>query len=1097
MINQAFLKALLRLFLSGLALYILTSPAFSEEDDLAQLRLIITQDGQPLPDVVMYVDDEDEIVTNENGKASIDVYSGVHAVILEYDDIDIADLNVVVSFGETVTIVADIQADADIPSIEIESTGVSGANTASGVGSVTGQILSGIDSQPVPNAKIIVLGSAAEVSTDAEGFFSIENIPGGSYGLTVTQEEYKSFSLDHFVVVANEPINLDMTLFPIMKASIDTPIDDIAIEEVIVTAKYVADESSIAGALEAVRLSADVTELISADQIAKSGASDAAAALNRVSGVNVGSNNFVNIRGLPARYSKTTWNGSELPSTDPVRRTIPLDIFPTDVLKGISVQKSYSADKPGEFGGGLVDLQTISIPEEDYFKISIGAGGNTETTFRDGLTYTGGDDDFWGVDDGTRDFPDRLEELTNGGRKALSGPGGILSPCTPSATLNCLGSQAELDELDNLFFDETNSIQVRERKIDPDVGFSAAAGKRWDRDWYTFGLNAAIGFDNEWQSTDGRRSTSFDIDTTSGELGFEFGGPRTEVRTENEITLGGILAMGLEFGDATTFKSNTFFQRQTTDTTSIANSFRNEGASNTERRTHSLEWVENEIFTQQFQGLHDLASYFRLPVGLNLDWRYLIARTSRDVPNSVTYNYSRPEGAPPGTGGFISPLNRLYEYTIDKTRNFAADLDLALWEDSSFPMTISTGYSYLTQRRSNRSFEIFSDIAMSGAVDPLFSNQNPNIAIQSPLLEFGQAGLGPVGDFDGSQKVSATYIGIEQGLFEVLRLNAGVRFEEADINVNGESANAPFSATIEDYDELPAIGATWFINDNMQLRAAWGDTLVRPNIRELSPVIYDDSVLNEDFIGNQNLVTSKIDNRDIRFEWYFGDSENFSIGYFEKDIENPIEVISFSTSNPVDPFDLTFATGTEAEVEGYEFSWRKNLGFLGKIGLPNSLMEQLFFYGNYSIIDSETTVDRNATNALDPGGATIDPNTSFTSNLTGQPDWLVNIAIGYEGDNTEATILYNQVDDFIFATGPVTGAGGPNEIIRPDFINESEPSLDFIFKTRIFNDFKLGFKAKNILNPNLELTQGGEIVTNFRNGREYSFSLSWEPENLN
>ena len=1107
MSNQAFIKFILHTLLSFIVFFTLINNVQAEDDDQSQLRLVITQDGQPLPDVVMYVDDDDEVTTNENGKATADVFSGVHAITIEHDDIDIADLNIVVSFGETVTIFADIQQDADIPSIEIESTGVSGANSASGSGTVTGQILSGIDSEPVPNAKIIVLGSAAEVLTDAEGFFTIENVPGGSYGLTVTQDEYKSFSLDHFVVVANEPINLDMTLFPIMKASIDTPIDDIAIEEVIVTAKYVADESSIAGALEAVRLSADVTELISADQIAKSGASDAASALNRVSGVNVGSNNFVNIRGLPSRYSKTTWNGSELPSTDPVRRTVPLDIFPTDVLRGIAVQKSYSADKPGEFGGGLVDLQTISIPEEDYFTISIGTGGNTETTFRDGLTYTGGSDDFWGVDDGSRDLPDRIEEVTNGARVNLAPPS-IFSPCTIGVDPGCL-SIPEIQALDDEFFDST-SLRVRDRKIDPDVGFSIAAGKRWDRDWYTFGFNAAVSFDNEWQSTDGRRNTALGFAQDGSVDGFAFARAQTEERTENEIKLGGILAMGLEFGDATRFESNTFFQRQTTDTVSVASFTDTEGAID-DRTRFSLEWIENEIFTQQFRGNHDLATYFRLPVGLDFDWRYMIARTSRDVPNNASYEYFS-QVANPGSEQFENQafdptsLVRTYDYTIDKTRHFAADLDLALWEDSNYPTTLSAGYSYLTQRRSNNNFDLNIGAGSIFVNDPAFASLNPDVAIQADPIVFltNNADLGPIDDYEGTQKVSATYLALEQGIFEKIRINAGVRFEEAEITASGAlvpTGNFPtgeFNSLIEDYDELPSIGVTWFINDNMQLRAAWGDTLVRPNIRELSPVLYDDSVLNEDFIGNPNLVSSKIDNRDIRFEWYFGDSENFSIGYFEKDIEDPIEILSFTTADPVDEIDLTFANGNEAEVEGIEFSWRKNLGFLGNIGILEKIMENMFIYGNYSVIDSETEIDRNASaRALSATLSDPDPNTTFTSNLTGQPDWLVNVAIGYEGEDTEATLLYNQVDDFIFATGAITGAGGPLQIIRPDVINESEPSLDFIFKTRIFDNFKLGFKAKNLLNPNIELTQGGEIITNFHEGREYSFSLSWEPESLN
>ncbi len=1059
--------------------------AETDDDEISEVRLVFTEDGQPVSGVTLYVDD-DEATTNDQGKTKLEVPSGVRIVTLVRDDLDLAVLNIVVSYGEVVTIIADVQADADIPSIDIESLGVSGANAASGKGTITGQIISGTTSEPVANAKVIVLGVATEVATDAEGKFQIENVAGGTYGLTVTQNEFRSYSLDHFVVVANEPINLDIQMLPIMKANVSAPIDDIVMEEVIVTARYVADESSIAGALEAVRLSADVTELISADQIARSGASDAAAALKRVTGVNVGSNNFANIRGLPARYTKTTWNGSELPSTDPVRRTIPLDLFPADVLKSIEVQKSYSADKPGEFAGGLINLQTISLPEESYLKLSIGTGGNTETTFRRGFTYEGGDEDFFGADDGTRDLPDRIEELTAGGRKSIRiTPFSVV--CPDPDNVNCV-SRDEFKSLDNLF---DPNLNIHEKKIAPDIGFSIAGGYRWDRDWGSYGFNGAFTFDNEWQTTSGPHNNEFGYTRSTAAVGSEavignFGGivsETEEFRTSNEITLGGLFSMGIEIGEGTELTSNTFLYRKTTD---VARERITETAVDVIIRESLLEWTENELFSQQFIGKHDLAAYFRTPFGFDLDWRYMESRTSRDVPDRRKIGYRNNLD---NTLGFLfteSDYERSFDYTIDRVRNIGADITLNLWEDTSFSTEVKAGYSYLKQRRDTE-FEVF---GVDNIVNPIPTDvtqqQNPEIVVTDPIWEFDQGFAGVLGNSNGNQVVDSTYFNIEQNFFDKVKVNGGVRFESSEIDISAFSGITPVASnnTLEDYFELPGISATISITDDMQLRLGYGETVSRPNIRELTAINYEDTVLNEDFVGNPDLVATEIQSYDARWEWYFGDTENLSIAYFEKDFSNPIEIVAFLVGGDNDAFDLTFQNAEQAEAEGLEFGWRKNLGFLSGLGIFEDIFDNLFFYGNYSVIDSEVTADIN----INPNFETLDKRP-----LQGQPDWLLNMAIGYEGDNTEFTILYNQVDDYINFVGNVVG--GTLDEKEPDFIVESAPSLDIIFKKKFLDSFKLSFSAKNILNPENRLFQGDETITSFHKGREYSISLSWEPYN--
>jgi outer membrane receptor for ferrienterochelin and colicin len=109
-----------------------------------------------------------------------------------------------------------------------------------------------------------------------------------------------------------------------------------------------------------------VISVLSAEDIARTGDGDVAGALSRVTGLSVASNGFVYVRGLGDRYSQAFLNGSPLPSPEPLRRAVPLDIFPTDIVASSLVQKSYSANMPGEFGGGLINITTLAVPKEPF-----------------------------------------------------------------------------------------------------------------------------------------------------------------------------------------------------------------------------------------------------------------------------------------------------------------------------------------------------------------------------------------------------------------------------------------------------------------------------------------------------------------------------------------------------------------------------------------------------------------------------------------------------------------------------------------------------------------------------------------------------------
>lgn len=1024
-------------------------PSVFAQGNAEQGKIVLNfqQEEQPVAGIAMTIDDTEQVITNANGVAEVIVSPGRRTVTLRRNDRELTALNVLLSNGEELTIFADVQAGADVPAIDYESTGIAGSTAGSDSGTITGHVTSGVSGEPVADAEIIILGAAVETQSDAEGRFTLE-VPAGSYGLSVSHQEHRSFTVDHLVVVANEPVAVDAQLFPLMALDIADPLADMPMEEVVVTAGFIADEASIAGAIETVRLAPDISEIISADEMAAAGAGDAAAALERVTGITVQDDQFVNVRGLPERYTKTLWNGSELPSPDPNRRLVPLDLFPTDVLSAVQVQKTYSADQPGEFAGGLVNLQTASVPDEDFFKLSIGTEYNSETTGQTGLVYEGGDYDNLGFDDGTRELPDAIDEATRGGSVDL-GPQSFLNPdgFTPE----------ELERLGESF---PNIYEIEEQTLEPDFSLAASGGKRWDRDWGDFGFLGAFIYDREWSHQEGPENT----------FGLTGGGlvPRdqfNERETEKEITLGGMFSLGLGLADHTQLTSNTFLIRKTTDGARIRDGIRSENDEVV--REFTLEWVERELFSQQLIGEHTVPLLGNFE--LDIDWRAMYAKSRRDAPDRRFYRYTLQNDV------FVfeeSSIARDFSESEDTTRNVAFDLSLPLGEEGRLSTLLKTGWSYLNQERESdvQRFQF----RFQGGSTPFDIATQPN-----PEGIFTSDNIGPDGfviddltgandDAEGEQTVTGGYLLADTYVFDLLRINTGVRYEQADLEVltfqeTPGGLENPVQADLDTAKTLPAVTATWFMTDTMQLRLGYGTTVSRPNLRELSPASYIDPVTDDAFIGNPDLEETEIESFDIRWEWYFGDAENLSVGLFYRDFESPIETVKIPGFNTP----RTFQNADSAEAYGIEVGFRKNLDFL------HEKLEDFFTYGNFSLIDSEVTISEN----------TLFTNTNPTRELQGQAPYIVNMALGYSGFDTEATLLFNVVGERIAEVG-VQG--------QPDIKEQPAPRLDFILSHQLTDSLNLKFAAKNLLNPRTEFKQGNETQRAYREGWSVGLSLSWE-----
>ena len=181
------------------------------------------------------------------------------------------------------------------------------------------------------------------------------------------------------------------------------------IEEVVVSGSFIPDVK---------RNTSEISAILDSSDIERTGDDNIAIALTRLTGLSLVRGKYVYVRGLGDRYSSASLNGLNLPSPEPLRRVVPLDLFPTSIIESSVVQKTYSADMPGEFGGGIIEINTKAVPLDRILEFSASAGYNSATSLKDdGLMYDGGSDDSFGYDDGTRAIPDTIKRAINNNLK--------------------------------------------------------------------------------------------------------------------------------------------------------------------------------------------------------------------------------------------------------------------------------------------------------------------------------------------------------------------------------------------------------------------------------------------------------------------------------------------------------------------------------------------------------------------------------------------------------------------------------------------------------------------------------------------------------
>ncbi len=830
--------------------------------------------------------------------------------------------------------------------------------------------------------------------------------------------------------------------------------------------------------------SAVVSDIIDSSFIQRVGDNNIAVALRRVPGVTVVDDKFIYVRGLGERYSSSLLNGARVPSPDLTRNVLPLDIFPVSVVRSLAVQKGYAAWMPSHFSGGMVDIRTQSIPNGLEYSLQVGTSGNSETRGKV-WGYDGGGRDWLGKDDGTRALPAGLVEANNTYLGNIS-PAGIQARESLNAPFSLPEAEARNRELATLL---NRNVDVAMQSRDPDYNINMSVGNSYDvSNRLTMGFVAGGWLDRDVRS---RESFGENLDTNPEVPRFV-----RQSYTTSTVSVTGHMGLGVSFMEDHRIETTSLFLRNTDDRAGITTNFgyNTDFSQGDGFRDLVARYEQRQMMVNQIRGTHTLGDdtldtglipgALGFLKGLEFGWFYSDARSTTDIPNESRIRYAALYR--PGTEEFqrqsLKGDENIFSFgdLNDTTRDYGWSLRFPVEFGANNKVTFSGGgaelskgrdfvqYTYNLIGQADTTLDAPPSVALSDAIltDP---RRNFRILQASTLSN----------SYLAAMVNSAGWGEVDLMLNDTWRITTGVRWEDYSqvglqwnaLDFQGcqitcdpdEIANAVFKQD----DFYPSLALTWIKQDfwaeEFQLRFNYSETLVRPDMREITETPYVDPITFNYVRGNPRVIPSDVINYDIRAEWFFDSGDNFTLSLFYKDIQNPIDIFEEPIAD--DRRLLGVGNGNSASVRGVEIEWYKQLGFLGQSFDP------FFLSGNLVALDSNMTVDA------------IYAPTNVDRPLLGASD-AMNLNLGFDAPNGRhsAMFSYNLFTKRLYAAGRL-GA--------PDAYEQPFHSLDLTYFWYPMEQMAVRLRTQNILNQKVQINQENLIMFAERPGTTFSIDVRW------
>ena len=893
---------------------------------------------------------------------------------------------------------------------------------------ITGIVMDSDYNEPLPFANVSVKGTKNGATTDIDGKFEIKVSPG-TYTVIFSFIGYTTIQLSEVIVKSNKETFLQVTLKP----------ESNQLDAVIITTT--SKKNSEASVLNLQKKSISLVDGLSIQSIKKAGDSDVAGAIKRVPGISVQGGKYIYVRGLGDRYSKTTLNGMELPGLDPDRNTIPMDIFPTNLIENILVKKSASSEIGADFTGGTVDINLKDFAFTPEYTVNFTAGYNPGMHFnKNFIADVKSSSDWRGKDDGLRDLPIDPN---------IALPPALFLPIQTAEEASVLTESTKKLTKNLKPIQQTSDLNYN-------FGFSASNGYKLKKDGESsIGYIAAIGYKSE---------TSFLDDFYRANV----------IRTpndgiQNELVQNGVLGtintylstlLGVTYKDNKNKISVNFIDLQNGESNAL----------NLARQTfiENPYWGEGSIITYTERNLRSIPITGRHTIGDNLftvEWKFAPSKSilsDKDFKRTIFETDADKSFYIIGPNPIASP-SRLWRDLDEKSTVGKLDIEVPL-QATSFSGKIRLGASKISKERdfNSRKFDILyngDSGIFGGDANAILADEN--IWVQSPNPFKRSDGTYIAGGpertnvYNSESKNDAFYFSSELKFSEMIKAVIGVRFETYQLRYTGENLlgekfeNKLF---IDDKDLFSNINLIISPNEKSNVRVSYYKTTARPSFREASSAYLIDPVTETFFLGNPDIKSAYIDNYDLRYEFFGEKNEIFALSLFSKSFKNPIEIAVVSDDTPND---FTARNNEKATVRGVEFELRKNILTLNNLTFNVNT--------NISFISAKQTMNDDEYNSrviLAEPGQVI----SRERELQGQSPYMINVGLlASESEKEIEAGLYYNVQG---ATLEFVGAGGV-----PDIYSEPFHNLDFS-ASKVFSGEKLTkkitFRAKNILQDKTE-----------------------------
>lgn len=807
---------------------------------------------------------------------------------------------------------------------------------------IEGKVTDALSGEKLTGISVSVSGNKLFAITNTDGVFVVSVNPGKKISIRLSSIGYKTKEVTDIAVVAGEITHLDI----VMESAVKT-------EEAVII-KSSSRKETVNALISYQKNTAVVAQVISAEAIRRSPDKNTGEVLKRVPGTSVQEGKYLVVRGLADRYNQAMLNGILLSSTEPDRKTFSFDIFPAAVIENIIINKTFLPELPGEWAGGLIQVNTKDIPSKNFLNVQVGTGFNSNVLGKQFYSYKGSNTDFLGFDNGTRALPSGFPTKSSFGALNENEKTAYAAQFNNNWAVNAAAAAPN------------TSLQIG----------SGFAGKLFNKKMGgTFAVNynrsiKRYDFQNSFFSIDNNKATSDFLYNTN--------------KYAKEVQLGAIANFSMQLNSNNKISLKNIFNVNSTNYTSIRTGY--EGLSiNTNIRAKELAMRNNIFYNSQILGEHNLTA-----LNAKINWFGSFNILDQYVPDQRRSEYIQNETtglfeARISTGQSQKSGSIFYSNLSDYIYTAGGDIAKS-FQLFGNKQTIKTGYFFQVKDRlfDSRPFfvKLYDNNLKTLPEDQLFTAAN-----------FAPGKLG-LDEFVGKQYrymansiLNAGFLQFDNLFTKKIRAVWGVRVEDFDQLIGSVKTSDPRHVHTRVTDFLPALNLTYKVNNTKNIRLSGSQTVIRPEFRELTNFAFFDFELNATVLGNRDLQRTKVSNIDLRYEIYPRAGELFTFGVFYKYFDKPIELL-FNQSGAGSSNTFNFQNAQSATGFGVEFDMRKKLDFI-------PALKNFTFTSNLSYIYNRVKFS----------------NQTLNRPMQGQSPYVINAGLQYDleklGLNT--TLLFNQI----------------------------------------------------------------------------------------